>query len=279
MILNGYQIASLALTRKHLPVKTVRIALKIQAKDLRAQLDQLHHEAQTTGAEASKARFRLMRLSEAAEKLRQQAAINVQRGRENDARELLMQKKKVLLALEKTTNRIALLDELSTKLNEAISVMESQLIERISSDLEVGEDAASGPVRFVSPKEGEDPGDLSGKNIDSETILHCEDKHMQVNTRSQSEGPFVNADDSTGIENMRSKYDLLSSLKGISSYEDFLAHVNKQLETIEDELVTVLSLSTLLSDETEKTNSTKAKLLLEVLEGVRDIRARVENGK
>ncbi|XP_047308114.1 uncharacterized protein LOC124911654 [Impatiens glandulifera] len=271
MILNCYQIATLSLTQKHLPVKTVRFTLKIQAKDLRAQLDQLHHEAQTTGAEASKARFRLMRLSEAAEKLRQQAAINVQKGRENDARELLMQKKKVMLALEKTSTRIALLDELSAKLNEAISVMESQLIERISSDLEVEQDVASGPVRIVSPKEEEDPGDLSEKNIDSETIIPIEDKHLEVNSRSQP--------DSASIENMRSKYDLLPSLKDISSYEDFLAVVNQQLETIEEELVTVLSLSTLLFDEMEKAKSTKAKLLFEVLEDVRRIRARYFNSR
>lgn len=67
---------------------------------------------------AKSARLRLLRLSEAAEKLRRQAAISVQTGKENDARELLFQKKKVMLALEKSKRRIELLDELSTKLNE-----------------------------------------------------------------------------------------------------------------------------------------------------------------
>lgn len=64
------------------------------------------------------ARLRLLRLSEAAEKLRQQASINVQTGKENDARELLFQKKKIMQALEKSNSRIRLLDELSAKLNE-----------------------------------------------------------------------------------------------------------------------------------------------------------------
>lgn len=67
---------------------------------------------------ASSARLRLLRLSDAAEKLKRQAAINVHTGKENDARELLIQKKKVMEAMEKSKNRIELLDELSTKLTE-----------------------------------------------------------------------------------------------------------------------------------------------------------------
>jgi phage shock protein A len=67
---------------------------------------------------ANSARLRLLRLSEAAEKIQRQAAINIQTGKENDARELLFQKKKVMQALEKSKSRIELLDELSTKLNE-----------------------------------------------------------------------------------------------------------------------------------------------------------------
>nr|GEZ40713.1 hypothetical protein CTI12_AA549470 [Tanacetum cinerariifolium] len=63
---------------------------------------------------ANKARQRLLRLSEAAEKLQRQAAICVQSGKENDARDLLYQKKKTMQTLEKTKSRIELLDELST---------------------------------------------------------------------------------------------------------------------------------------------------------------------
>ena len=59
-----------------------------------------------------------MRLSEAAERLRRQAAISVQSGKENEARDLLFQKKKVMQALEKSKSRIELIDELSAKLNE-----------------------------------------------------------------------------------------------------------------------------------------------------------------
>ncbi|KAL2504364.1 hypothetical protein Adt_19985 [Abeliophyllum distichum] len=71
-----------------------------------------------TRAKANNVRLRLMRLSEAAEKLRRQAAVNVQTGKENDARELLFQKKKGMQAMEKSNSRIEVLDKLSAKLNE-----------------------------------------------------------------------------------------------------------------------------------------------------------------
>lgn len=57
-------------------------------------------------------------MSEAADKLRRQAAISVHSGKEDDAREMLIQKKKVMQAMEKSKNRIELLDELAAKLNE-----------------------------------------------------------------------------------------------------------------------------------------------------------------
>lgn len=59
-----------------------------------------------------------MRLSEVIEKLRRQAAVSAQTGSENNARDLLFQKKKVMQAMEKLKSRIELFDELSAKLNE-----------------------------------------------------------------------------------------------------------------------------------------------------------------
>jgi phage shock protein A len=67
---------------------------------------------------ANSASMRLLRLSESAEKLKKQAAISMQKGDENYARDMLLQRKKVLQALEKSKSRIELLDELSTKLSE-----------------------------------------------------------------------------------------------------------------------------------------------------------------
>lgn len=69
---------------------------------------------------ANNARSRLMRLTEAAGNLRRQAAVEVRVGKEDEARELLLQKKKVIQALEKSKKRVELLDTLSGKLNEVI---------------------------------------------------------------------------------------------------------------------------------------------------------------
>lgn len=59
-----------------------------------------------------------MRLTEAAENLQRGAAKSIQIGKENEARELLIQKKKLLQALEKSKNRIDVLDKLSVKVTE-----------------------------------------------------------------------------------------------------------------------------------------------------------------
>ncbi|MED6197255.1 hypothetical protein PIB30_054996 [Stylosanthes scabra] len=130
------------------------------SEHLRSQLDHLHAEAHTTITKANNARMRLLRLSEAAEKLQKQAAISIQRGDENGAREMLFQRKKVLQALEKSKSRIELLDELSTKLSEAISLKESQLIGFTMNMEDTIEDASS-PIRIVAPKEEEVLGDFS----------------------------------------------------------------------------------------------------------------------
>lgn len=68
---------------------------------------------------------------------------------------MLLEKKKVLQALENCNNHVELLDELSTKLGEAISIKETQLIKTIMStcfDMDI-EKETEGPVRVVSSKE------------------------------------------------------------------------------------------------------------------------------
>lgn len=57
-------------------------------------------------------------MSETAENLKRRAAMSVLAGKEGDARELLVQKKKLMQALEKSKSRIEVLDKLSSKINE-----------------------------------------------------------------------------------------------------------------------------------------------------------------
>lgn len=251
-----------------LPCKRLWRTVFASANDtgqLRTKLDQLHSEAEKTRAKANNARLRLMRLSEAAEKLRLQAAISVQNGKENEARDLLFQKKMVMKALENSKSRIELLDELSTKLNEVISVKEMELIGNVASDFEFAREYSSSPVRIVSPKEET----MIPRSNDEELQVLAEDEAKVSNNNELDDFErFLNM----GIWN---EDELASSLKGIFSYEDFLKHLDQQLNKIEEELGIVLRLSTLVLESEEKKKNAKLLQTTEIFESICAIRERI----
>ncbi|KAF8043483.1 hypothetical protein BT93_A1719 [Corymbia citriodora subsp. variegata] len=247
-------------------------------EQLRTQLDQLHAEAETTRTKANNARLRLLRLSKAAEKLRQQASINVQTGKENDARELLFQKKKIMQALEKSNSRIRLLDELSAKLNEAISIKESQLIGNVAADLAVSNNSMSYPVRIVSPqqdivevvheKESSDPDDSeNGERTDSDASFSPEGNLAFDNNADHIEEPISV---SRNIENH-----MADRLNRIASFDDFLEGLDEQLKKIEEELTTISKVSTFVLDNKENQQNIRMQQIIELVESVRDIRERI----
>ncbi|KAB2085427.1 hypothetical protein ES319_A05G398300v1 [Gossypium barbadense] len=248
---------------------------KINTEQLRYQLDQLHAEAESTRAKANNARLRFLRLSEAAEKLRRQAAVSIQGGKENEARDLLFQKKKVMQALEKSKSRIELLDKLATKLNEVINVKETQLIGNIVSDSEIGEEDGSSPVRIISPKEQAENNKNKNKDFGLDALTVGEDQNLLLDTDDLVEQPAhkeleehkalaFNEDNRT------------SSLAAISTYEDFLEHLDQQLKQIEQELLTILNVSTLLLDD-EKPKNVKVQQTTGILESILDLRQRITN--
>ncbi|KAK3183410.1 hypothetical protein Dsin_030696 [Dipteronia sinensis] len=253
---------------------------KINTHQLRAQLDQLHTESDITRAKANSARLRLLRLSEAAEKLKRQAAVNVHTGKENDARELLFQKKKVMHAMENSKHRIELLDELAAKLNEAISVKETQLIGNVALDLEVDREDPSRLVRIVSPKQKVEEG--ANEDKDSEpNVLKLGDTGNQVMQffKDSREIPLIDKDmndcqGTLGVE-IGVEENTISSLRGISSFYSFLEHLDQQLNNIEAELVTILNVSTLILNDKEKPKNLKVQLAIELLESIRGIREKV----
>lgn len=61
-----------------------------------------------------------MRLTEAAENLKKRAAVSIRMGKENEAVDLLVQKKKLTKALESIKQRIEVLDKLSMKISEVL---------------------------------------------------------------------------------------------------------------------------------------------------------------
>ncbi|XP_009783932.1 uncharacterized protein LOC107813659 isoform X2 [Nicotiana tabacum] len=252
-------------------------AANLNTEKLREQLDHLHKEAQTTRNKANSARSRLLRLSEAAEKFRRQAAVSIQTGKENDARELLFQKKKIMQAMEKSKSRIELLDELAAKLNEAISMREKQLIGNVAFDLDIAIDDAPSPVRIVSPKDENPDNSDENEDFDQETIKLDDSQELQApndnNAERITDYELKNLEVSTS-GNMSKEADKIDSLKGVSSYEEFLEHIDQQLRDIEVELITFLRFSSLILESKEKLENSKVQQALDVLEGVHQLRGR-----
>lgn len=63
-----------------------------------------------------------MRLTHVVEQLRQRAAMDVRNGKEDSARSLLIEKQKVMKALEASRQRAELLEQLARKLNVVCSL-------------------------------------------------------------------------------------------------------------------------------------------------------------
>ncbi|XP_058101230.1 uncharacterized protein LOC131245653 [Magnolia sinica] len=249
-------------------------------EQLRGLLDQLHTEAKQTSIKTNNARMRLMRLSEAAEKLRRQAAVEVQAGKENEARELLLQKRKVMQALEKSKRRIELLDKLSAMLNEAISVKETQLVGNVALDLQVSREDASHPIRIISPKEDVIEDSKEAKVFESGGTKFGEDQELEFQEEYQSNAPVdYQQEDTEGALSMGTwnKNEKISSLKSISSYENFLKRLDLQFHEIEAELLMILRLTALGTESNQKQNNLNLQQTLELLEDVHHIRSRVAN--
>lgn len=253
----------------------------INTEQLRSQLDHFHAEADATRAKATNARSRLLRLSEAAEKLQKQAAISIQKGDENYAREMLFQRKKVLQALDKSKRRIELLDELSRKLSEAISLKESQLIGNVAVNIEDTIEDASSPVRIIAPKE-EIQKDFTKDNSDPDMMKFGDIQDVKHSVENEG-NPLDDKETQNLLESLgigsSNEDNIARNLSEISSYEDFMEHIDKKLSEIEAELVTVLNVSTLVLDNEERPKNSRLQQTIELLESIHGIRQRIRSTK
>ncbi|KAI5414275.1 uncharacterized protein LOC127082693 [Lathyrus oleraceus] len=268
-------------TTRRKPIFLCASSTTINTEDLRSQLDQLHAEAHTTRTKANSARLRLLRLSESAEKLQKQAAISIQKGDEDYARDTLLQRKQVLQALEKSEIRIELLDELSAKLSEAISLKESQLVGNVTMKIEDTIKDDSNPVRIIAPKE-EVLEDSLNDDSDSNKMKFNDIQDVQISFESREkplddkeiDNLLKSLSTDTGNENSVS-----SSLSKISSYEDFMEHIDQKLSEIETELVSGLNVSILVLDSEERPKNFRWQQTTELLESIHRIRQRIRSSR
>lgn len=146
---------------------------------------------------------------------------------------------------------------------------ESLLIQSMALDHEVSETEAPSPVRIVSPAE-ENPNNTDDEqNLDSNDLEIVEDQQLHihknpVDEESLSTKRLIGGDNAQG-------------LREVSTYEDFMNHIDQQLKTIEDELETFLRFSSLILDNKEKPEYAKVEHVTGILAGVCHIRERYKH--
>lgn len=155
---------------------------------------------------------------------------------------------------------------------------ETQLIGNVSLDLEVEAEDIPSAVRIVSPKET-DCNDSDGNQVHVQDAVEVSNaQELQYLNHSvadlEADNKLNNNEEASASGNAWNEADRVDSLKGISSYEDFLEHIDLKLKTIEDELVTVLRFSGLVIESKEKLENSKIQQLLEIFDSVHRVRER-----
>ncbi|TVU35438.1 hypothetical protein EJB05_17327 [Eragrostis curvula] len=239
---------------------------------LREQLLQLHAEADLTQSKANSARVRLVRLTEAAENLKKRAANSVRMGKENEAVDLLVQKKKLTKALENIKERIEVLDKLSTKISEAISLKQNMLIQcALRPETSNGENS-NDKIRVFSSKvndgsDGTEGGDSRPKLFESFEM----NNEARANMAGHPEQRDLQVADSFKILN---EHDPASS-KDHSTYDMFLEHIDLQLKSLEYETEQFMSSHLVEEVDNEKEINDKWYRLSDILKLVKETRERI----
>ncbi|WVZ69163.1 hypothetical protein U9M48_017998 [Paspalum notatum var. saurae] len=238
---------------------------------LREELLQLHAEADLTQSKANSARVRLVRLTEAAENLKKRAATSVRMGKESEAVDLLMQKKKLTKALENIKERIEVLDRLLAKISEAISMKQNMLIEyALRPETSNGENSDDKIRVFSSTvNEGANGAESSGsrqKSVERESFVLRNEAHASMagypeQTALQMADSFSFLNDS-GTAN---------SIKDRSTYDGFLEHIDLQMKSLEYEIERFISSQSVKEVGSEKQRN-KWQRLSDILMVVKETR-------
>ncbi|KAL5222212.1 hypothetical protein ABZP36_026925 [Zizania latifolia] len=239
---------------------------------LREQLLQFHAEADLTQSKANSARIRLVRLTEAAENLKKRAAVSIRMGKENEAVDLLVQKKKLTKALESIKQRIEVLDKLSTKISEAISMKQTMLIEHALHPGMSNSEDSNDNIRVFSGKVGDEANETTSslaksveKGFDMKHVVHS----GMTDHSDQSE---LQTSDSITFS---SDHDPPNSITNHSSYDDFLEHIGLQLNSLEYEIEQYISSQLAEQVDIQKPINGKWQKLADVLKLVTETRERI----
>ncbi|XP_048434363.1 uncharacterized protein LOC103947517 isoform X1 [Pyrus x bretschneideri] len=158
---------------------------------------------------------------------------------------------------------------------QAISLKERQLIGNVSLDLGLVREDAFSPVRIVSPttevaEDLKESKEFVPNDLNKEMPLP---KDNQEGSPVEPEGEDLRERLNKGAWN---EDETISSLKGITSFESFLEHLDYQLNKIEAELITILRISTLVVDSQEKSKKFKVQKTMELLDSVSGVRQSIK---
>ncbi|CAD6230189.1 unnamed protein product [Miscanthus lutarioriparius] len=210
---------------------------------LREELLQLHAEADLTQSKANSARVRLVRLTEAAENLKKRAATSVRMGKENEAVDLLVQKKKLTKALENIKERIEVLDRLSAKISEVISMKQNMLIEYALRPGTSNGDNSDENIRVFSSTVndgtiGAESSDSHPKSVENESFELRKEAHAIASMVGHPEQNALQMSDSFSFIN---NPDPANNIKNHSAYDGLIEHINLQMKSLEYEIEQFIS--------------------------------------
>lgn len=150
---------------------------------------------------------------------------------------------------------------------------ESLLIGNMGLDLEDSEAESPSPVRIVSPTEE----NITDDYVQLDDVESGEDEEIQVSAENQRNIHAENGCNSTEdpfIGKRLNAADIIQDLRETSAYEDFMMHLDQQLNKIQEELETFLRVSNLLLESKERPEYSKVQHATEILDGVYHLRER-----
>ncbi|KAL4573665.1 hypothetical protein LXL04_020479 [Taraxacum kok-saghyz] len=128
-----------------------------------------------------------------------------------------------------------LLDELSNKLIEAISIREQQLVVgTVSQDLETEREDDTATVRVMSPSSE------SSNGISESDLINCNNDDQELKDKT-------------------AKLEANNLKEYLTSFEDFLDLIDQQLNKIETELMTAVKFSSLVLESKKSSENVKVQ--------------------
>uniref|UniRef100_A0A1D1Z491 Type II inositol 3,4-bisphosphate 4-phosphatase n=1 Tax=Anthurium amnicola TaxID=1678845 RepID=A0A1D1Z491_9ARAE len=160
----------------------------------------------------------------------------------------------------------------------AISLKETQLIGNLTVLSVVNAADADQPIHIISPRDDVDDGSKESGFVDSSILKLGEIEEMEShNFQADIPGETLR----TVYEEARISYvdgtDKMNFLKDISSFDNFLEHIDGHLREIETDIVTLVKLSTLVMENEQQQKSLKDQQALQVLKDICSIRRRIES--